>query len=60
MSCGRGAAFCLRCDGRERGWAWTRAILGLPAIELHLCGSPAFVELVQQLAEKTGARPGMF
>ena len=22
----------------DRGWAWTRAVLGLPASELHLCG----------------------
>ena len=34
---------------RERGSAWTRAILGIPAAELHLCGSPAFVSIVQVL-----------
>ena len=24
---------------QQRGWAWTRAVLGLPVRELHLCGS---------------------
>jgi hypothetical protein len=22
----------------QRGWAWTRAILGIPAEEIHVCG----------------------
>lgn len=22
----------------QRGWAWTRALLGIPAEEIHVCG----------------------
>ena len=25
----------------DRGWAWTRALLGVPAKEVHVCGEPA-------------------
>ncbi|GAB5035020.1 atp-dependent rna helicase mitochondrial-like [Nannochloropsis oceanica] len=45
---------CQLLGDKERGWAWTRAILGLPAVELHLCGSPAFVEIVHELANELG------
>ncbi|XP_038045305.1 ATP-dependent RNA helicase SUPV3L1, mitochondrial-like [Patiria miniata] len=38
----------------SRGWAWTRAFLGVAAEEIHLCGEEAAVKLVQQLAESTG------
>jgi ATP-dependent RNA helicase SUPV3L1/SUV3 len=37
----------------HRGQAFTRAVLGLPAQELHLCGSPSVVEFVKKLCEKT-------
>ena len=30
----------------NRGWAWTRALLGIPADEIHLCGEDAAIELV--------------
>lgn len=30
----------------NRGWAWTRALLGIPADEIHLCGEAAAIELV--------------
>ncbi|KAF9956086.1 RNA helicase [Modicella reniformis] len=33
----------------ERGWAWTHALLGLPAQEVHLCGEPTVVELVKKI-----------
>ncbi|KAK3829252.1 MAG: P-loop containing nucleoside triphosphate hydrolase protein [Benniella sp.] len=33
----------------ERGWAWTHALLGLPAREIHLCGEPTVVELVKKI-----------
>ncbi|KAK4535623.1 hypothetical protein CDCA_CDCA05G1648 [Cyanidium caldarium] len=36
---------------RDRGGAWTRAILGLPVEELHLCGCPSAVPIVRQLVE---------
>ena len=38
----------------SRGWAWTRILLGVPAMELHLCGDPASESLVLRLAELTG------
>lgn len=31
----------------HRGWAWTRALLGIPADEIHLCGEAAAIDLVQ-------------
>ena len=34
----------------QRGWAWTRALLGVAAEEVHLCGEPAALELVQEMA----------
>ncbi|KAL1137981.1 hypothetical protein AAG570_009676 [Ranatra chinensis] len=33
-----------------RGWAWTRALLGLVADEIHVCGELAAVDLVKCLA----------
>ncbi|KAK4530739.1 hypothetical protein CCYA_CCYA05G1596 [Cyanidiococcus yangmingshanensis] len=36
----------------ERGGAWTRAILGLPADELHLCGCPSAVDIVRSIIEE--------
>ncbi|XP_071793096.1 ATP-dependent RNA helicase SUPV3L1, mitochondrial-like [Asterias amurensis] len=38
----------------SRGWAWTRAFLGLTAQEIHLCGEEAAIDLVQQLTASTG------
>ncbi|KII89428.1 hypothetical protein PLICRDRAFT_110007 [Plicaturopsis crispa FD-325 SS-3] len=38
----------------ERGFAWTQAILGLSAKEIHLCGEEAAVPLVQAMMEETG------
>jgi ATP-dependent RNA helicase SUPV3L1/SUV3 len=29
-----------------RGWAWTRALLGTPAQEVHLCGETSAIDLV--------------
>ncbi|EFA78455.1 Mitochondrial RNA helicase [Heterostelium album PN500] len=37
-----------------RGWAWTRAVLGLPAREIHLCGDNTAVSLIEKLAKTTG------
>jgi hypothetical protein len=39
---------------RERGWAWTRALLGVPANEVHVCGDAAAVPLVTRMAAATG------
>jgi hypothetical protein len=38
----------------QRGSAWTRALLGLPANELHVCGDPSAVGLVASLASACG------
>ena len=37
-----------------RGSAWTRALLGLPAAEIHLCGDASALGLVRQMCEDTG------
>ncbi|GAB1598972.1 ATP-dependent RNA helicase SUPV3L1, mitochondrial-like [Argonauta hians] len=38
----------------QRGWAWTRALLGICAEEIHLCGEASSLNLVQELTEITG------
>ncbi|PSS00634.1 P-loop containing nucleoside triphosphate hydrolase protein [Coniella lustricola] len=38
----------------QRGWAWTQAVLGIQAKELHLCGEERAVPLIQDLCAKTG------
>ena len=38
----------------ERGWAWTQALLGLRAKELHLCGEERAVPLIRELAAVMG------
>ncbi|XP_043912215.1 LOW QUALITY PROTEIN: ATP-dependent RNA helicase SUPV3L1, mitochondrial [Protopterus annectens] len=37
-----------------RGWAWTRALLGLCAEEIHVCGEAAAVNFVTELMYTTG------
>lgn len=37
-----------------RGWAWTRALLGLIAEEIHVCGEPGSAELLKRLCQTTG------
>lgn len=38
----------------DRGWAWTQAVLGLMAKELHLCGEERAVPIIQAICAKTG------
>lgn len=38
----------------KRGWAWTRAVLGSQASELHLCGETRAVPLIRELCALTG------
>ncbi|KAH3681983.1 hypothetical protein WICPIJ_007054 [Wickerhamomyces pijperi] len=38
----------------ERGWAWTNALLGANAKEVHLCGEASIVPLVERIAKLTG------
>lgn len=39
---------------KERGWAWTQALLGLKAKEIHLCGEERSVPLIRELAASMG------
>lgn len=39
---------------RTRGFSFTRALLGIPANELHLCGDSAAVPLIQEILSVTG------
>jgi ATP-dependent RNA helicase SUPV3L1/SUV3 len=34
---------------QQRGWAWTQALLGLQAKEIHLCGETSAVKLVKSI-----------
>ena len=37
-----------------RGWGWTRALLGVPARTVHVCGAPEALPLLQRLAQECG------
>uniref|UniRef100_A0A2P2Q6X4 ATP-dependent RNA helicase SUV3L, mitochondrial n=1 Tax=Rhizophora mucronata TaxID=61149 RepID=A0A2P2Q6X4_RHIMU len=37
-----------------RGYAWTRALLGLKADEIHLCGDPSVLGIVRKICSETG------
>eukprot|EP00002_Diphylleia_rotans_P003331 TRINITY_DN12277_c0_g1_i2.p1 TRINITY_DN12277_c0_g1~~TRINITY_DN12277_c0_g1_i2.p1 ORF type:complete len:770 (-),score=166.88 TRINITY_DN12277_c0_g1_i2:24-2099(-) len=37
----------------NRGWAWTRAFLGLCTPELHVCGDESAVSLIKKMCELT-------
>nr|CAD1832993.1 unnamed protein product [Ananas comosus var. bracteatus] len=39
---------------RTRGFSFTRALLGICSDELHVCGDPAAVPLIQRILEVTG------
>jgi len=38
----------------HRGWAWTQALIGLKAWEIHLCGEPRVIPLIREIAELMG------
>lgn len=38
----------------SRGWAWTRALLGICAEEIHICGEAAAIDFVRELMYTTG------
>lgn len=38
----------------DRGWAWTNALLGVRAREVHLCGEKSTLEIVKKFVEMTG------
>ena len=35
----------------QRGWAWTRAVQGLAANEIHLCGDASALPLIKQMCD---------
>ncbi|MCL7043951.1 hypothetical protein MKW94_004544 [Papaver nudicaule] len=37
-----------------RGFAWTRALLGVMADEVHLCGDPSVLKIVRKVCAETG------
>ena len=39
---------------RSRGWSFTRALLGVAAPEVHVCGDPAVLPLLEQMVDDTG------
>jgi len=38
----------------QRGWAWTRALLGIQAEEIHVCGENATIDLIREMMISTG------
>ena len=45
---------CQMIADRQRGYAWTRAILGVLAPEVHLCAAPEAKDLLIRLIESCG------
>lgn len=45
---------CQMIADRQRGYAWTRAILGVQAPEVHLCAAPEAKDLLVRLIESCG------
>lgn len=39
-----------------RGWAWNRALLGIPAKEVHICGEEAALDVLNKIITETGER----
>jgi len=39
---------------RQRGWAWTRALVNMFADEIHICGDGSVLELVQNVVDLCG------
>ena len=39
---------------KQRGWAWTRALVNIFAEEVHLCGDPSALDLIKQIVELCG------
>jgi ATP-dependent RNA helicase SUPV3L1/SUV3 len=39
---------------KQRGWAWTRALVNLHAYEVHVCGDGSVLDLIKQITELCG------
>ena len=46
----RGLSTAQQIGEPQRGWAWTRALQGVPANEIHLCGDGSVLPLIKRLA----------
>ena len=38
----------------QRGWAWTRALVGMISPEIHVCGDPSVLNLIKEILTLTG------
>ncbi|HAZ13980.1 MAG: hypothetical protein A2X86_17420 [Bdellovibrionales bacterium GWA2_49_15] len=38
----------------QRGWAWTRALVNMCAPEIHICGDPSVLKLIEQIVALCG------
>lgn len=38
----------------DRGWAWTNALLGVQAREVHVCGEPSTYRILEKIVQMTG------
>ena len=38
----------------DRGWAWTRVLLGIPAREIHLCGNETVIDVIKEIVNACG------
>lgn len=38
----------------DRGWAWTNALLGVQAKEVHVCGEPSTYNILKKIVKMTG------
>lgn len=38
----------------QRGWAWTRALVGVNCPEVHICGDGSVLDLITQIVDLTG------
>jgi ATP-dependent RNA helicase SUPV3L1/SUV3 len=38
----------------QRGWAWTRALVNIMAQEVHICGDPSVLDLIQKIVDLCG------
>ncbi len=43
---------CQMIGDRERGWAWTDAVLGLAAEEIHICTAQAALDILKELIDQ--------
>ncbi|KAF2838704.1 hypothetical protein M501DRAFT_1004515 [Patellaria atrata CBS 101060] len=43
-------------NSEDRGWAWTQALMGLLAKEIHLCGEERIVPLIEEIAASMGEK----